>query len=137
MTTGWQRADALLENPDAMLALLKDPKRWLQQHGISEDDLLPSTDADTALEKAEEVAAKADELARLPLLVALPRLRELAASAWPEGIDVEGVPFGVRLAERPRPIPPQPILDDNPKATTGTGSISCTFSLRCKADVDR
>lgn len=129
------RADDLLQDPEALRELLRDPRGWLVRHGLSEDDVACPEDAHAAEGRAAEVAAKANELASLPLVEALPRLHELACAVWGEEVELLRIPFGVVLAERP--VPPAPILDDNPFATTGTGTISCTFRLRCKADVDR
>ncbi|MEU4426013.1 hypothetical protein AB0F81_35790 [Actinoplanes sp. NPDC024001] len=136
MTTGKRRADELLEDPAVLEALLRDPKKWMKRHRLEESDLDLNDEARSAATRAEKVAAKADELSRLPLVEALPRLRELAEEVWGEDVEVSRVPFGVSLAQR-RPVPPPPILDDDPFATTGTGSISCTFRLKCKPDVDR
>jgi hypothetical protein len=139
MPTRRQRADALLENPDTLVALLKNPKSWLQQYGMLEEDVACTDGAHIALAKAEEVAAKANELADLPLIEALPRLHELADSMWPDGIEVERIPFGIAIAQRPQvpdvPILPAPPVDSG--TTTGTASIRCTFGLSCKADADR
>jgi hypothetical protein len=135
MSARRERVDALLASPDSAKALLKDPRRWLAQHDLSEQDVACTDEAHVALERAERLATKANELAPLPLADALPRLHDFATAAWGEDVDIESIPFGVSLAERP--TLPGPILDDNPFATTGTGSIKCTFGLSCKADVDR
>jgi hypothetical protein len=131
--------DALLENPNVLRALLVDPKGWLKEYGVSEAAISCTAEAHAGLAKAERVAKKANELATLPLLEALPRLHELAETVWDDGVVVERIPFGVVIAERPQlppPLPPVPPLDDNPEVTTGTGTIRCTFALSCKADVD-
>jgi hypothetical protein len=136
-----KRAAALLQDPDALRALLMEPKEWLKRYGLSETDIACTEEAHAGLAKAEKVAAKANELANLPLVEALPRLHELAKTVWDEDVVVGRIPFGVIIAEGPkpplpRPIPPVPPLDDNLDVTTGTASVSCTFGLSCKADVD-
>jgi hypothetical protein len=134
-----KRAAALLQDPDALRALLMEPKKWLMRHGLSETDIACTEEAHAGLAKAEKVAAKATELANLPLVEALPRLHELAKTVWDEDVLVERIPFGVTIAEKPqvpRPLPPVPPLDDNLDVTTGTASVRCTFGLSCKADVD-
>jgi hypothetical protein len=130
-----ERVDALLASSDSLKALLKNPRGWLDGYDLSEQDVACTDEAHVALQKAERLATKANELAALPLADALPRLHDFAIAAWGEDVDIERIPFGVSLAERP--TLPGPILDDNPFATTGTGSIKCTFGLNCKADVDR
>lgn len=128
-------AEVLLQDAEALQELLQNPYQWLERHGLTQQDVECTDTAHAALERAEEVAEKANELAQLPLLEALPRLHELATRVWSDNLEVSRIPFGVSLAERP--IEPGPIIDDNPSATTGTGSIRCTFGLKCKADVDR
>ncbi|HEU4807415.1 MAG TPA: hypothetical protein VFT01_04075 [Homoserinimonas sp.] len=130
-----RNAELLLQDSDALQELLQNPYEWLERHGLTQQDVECTDTAHDALERAEEVARKANELAQLPLLDALPRLHELATRVWSEEVEVSRIPFGVSLAERP--TQPGPIIDDNPSATTGTGSIRCTFGLKCKADVDR
>lgn len=135
MNSRSRKADGLLQNPDAMRALLADPREWLRRHGLSESDVACTDDAHAALERAEKVAMKANELKDLPLLEALPRLRDLAALVWDGDVEVERIPFGVMVAQRPT-VPQVPIIDDNPEKKTATGSIRCTFAVSCKADVD-
>jgi len=134
------RAAALLTSPDALLALLTNPIKWLKDHGLSPEDIACTEEAHAGLANAERVAAKANELAPLPLVEALPRLYELFQAVWGDDVQVDRIPFGVTVAQRPivpRPLPPVPPIDDNPGATTGTGTVSCTFGLSCKPDVDR
>ena len=77
-------AEELLEDPEELRALLQDPHGWLARHQLGEADVACPDDAHAALDRAEGVAAKANELAEMPLLEALPRLHELAAQVWGE-----------------------------------------------------
>src|SRR4051812_5290763 len=101
MPTSRDRADALLENPEALRALLTDPKKWLKRHRLTEADIACPDEAHDGLAKAEKVAKKANELAKLPLVDALPRLHELAETVWGDDVVVERIPFGVTVAQRP------------------------------------
>jgi hypothetical protein len=133
MKKNQRNAEALLQDSAALQQLLTNPYEWLESHGLTQQDVECPDTAHSALDRAEQIAAKANELARLPLLDALPRLHELATRVWGEDVELSRIPFGVSLAERP--IGPGPVLGEG--ATTGTASINCTFGLHCKADVDR
>lgn len=135
MASRWRRADAILQNPSAMQALLVDPRTWLRQNRLTEADVACSDNTHAALKQAERVATRANRLGKLPLVDSLPKLRDITTAAWGQDVDVSRIPFGVQIAQRVT-VPQVPILDDNPEKTTGTGTIRCTFGLSCKADVD-
>jgi hypothetical protein len=114
--------------PEVIHKLLENPAAVLDSVGVSEDALTCPPEADAALERSEGLAGRANELGDTPLVDALPRLHEIVRQGLGADFTAAKVPFGIRFSEH---LPEVPSTD-----LTGTGTIECTFGIKCKPDVD-
>jgi hypothetical protein len=123
------RLDYALRHDERLAGrLLDDPDGVLGDLGVGAEALECPEQAHAARERAEKPAA---ELTRLgedaPLTDALKQARPVLEPALGDDFLVERVPFGLRFAERVGSVG----LD-----LTGTGTVECTFGLKCSPDVD-
>jgi len=95
--------------------------------GFTEDILRCTESAHRAMDRASKAASEMSTVDDQKLEVALPELAAIARRTFGADFEVRPIPFGLLFAEQARVTT---------AGLTGTGTVQCTFALKCGPDGD-
>jgi hypothetical protein len=121
--------DYVLQQQPALLErLLEAPQSVFERIGVSADALSCPDEVHQAIARAERAAEAANALADKSPAEALPELAAIARGRLGKEATAVKIPFGIRFSEQ--------VSDDVGLDATATGTVECTFRIRCSPDHD-